>query len=124
MELIPRIRLRAVWLMLAAFAAAASVFVLAASSSAKTPHVGIKPTSSNYRFSPKRVSVGVGHKVKWSWDSDADHNVTFTKVPKGASKRSSETNDRLSFSRSFSKAGSYRYECTIHDFSGTVVAGG
>jgi plastocyanin len=125
MQITTRSTKKSLWSLLALLLLAAAIaLATAATTSAKTAHVKIKSTPSNYRFSPKKVSLAVGGKVNWSWHSDADHNVTFTKVPKGASKRSSETDDRLSFSRSFTKAGTYRYECTIHDFTGSVVAGG
>jgi plastocyanin len=78
-------------------------------------------------FKPKTVHVGVGGKVTWSWRGDGDeHNVTFRKVPKGASKRHSRTHTGGSFTRSFTKRGTYRYVCTIHEdlgMRGTVVAG-
>ena len=78
-------------------------------------------------FRPKSVHVAVGGQVKWVWRGDGDeHNVTFRKVPKGASKRHSTTKTGGSFTRSFSKRGTYRFVCTVHQdlgMKGTVVAG-
>jgi plastocyanin len=65
-------------------------------------------------FSPKNASVARGSRVTWRWRGNSLHNVTFTKVPRGASKRSSGTKDSGRFSRSFTKKGTYRYVCTIH----------
>jgi plastocyanin len=102
-------------------AAAVIALATAATTSAKTAHVKIKDTPSSYRFSPKNISVAAGGKVNWTW-SGTQHNVTFKHVPKGASKHSSGDTTHGNFTRSFSKAGTYKYECTIHDFSGTVSA--
>jgi plastocyanin len=65
-------------------------------------------------FSPKNAQVGRGGRVTWRWRGAVDHNVTFTKVPSGASKRGSGTKASGRFSRSFTKKGTYRYVCTIH----------
>jgi plastocyanin len=78
------------------------------------------------RFSPKTVHVSVGGTVTWTWKGSNDHNVTFRKVPNGASKRRAKTRSSGHFTRSFSKRGTYRYVCTIHQslgMRGTVVAG-
>jgi plastocyanin len=78
------------------------------------------------RFSPKKINVSVGGTVTWTWKGSNDHNVTFRKVPNGASKRRARTRSSGHFTRSFSKQGSYRYVCTIHEalgMRGTVVAG-
>ncbi|MEX0993523.1 MAG: plastocyanin/azurin family copper-binding protein [Solirubrobacterales bacterium] len=79
-------------------------------------------------FSPKAKQVSTGGSVKWNWRGDNDHNVTFRKVPRGASKHGSGDRSKgdRPFQRSFSKAGSYRYVCTIHEdegMRGTVKAG-
>jgi plastocyanin len=76
-------------------------------------------------FSPKRVSVRVGDRVRWSWRGKRPHDVRFRGAPRGASKRSSKIQTRGSFTRSFTKRGTYRYVCTIHvaaGMRGTVVA--
>jgi plastocyanin len=80
----------------------------------KRPSVSIK---DNF-FSPTSVSVAQGVKVTWRWRGSNDHNVKFRKVPSGASKRGAGTKSSGSFSRSFSKRGTYRYVCTIHVSSG------
>jgi len=76
-------------------------------------------------FSPKRIVVSTGGKVRWAWKGENDHNVTFRSVPKGASKKGAGTRSKGSFTRSFGKRGTYRYVCTIHEaagMKGTVVA--
>jgi plastocyanin len=76
-------------------------------------------------FSPRRVSLAVGDRVRWTWRGDNEHNVRFRRAPRGASKRGAGFRTRGSFSRSFSKRGTYRYVCTLHEdagMRGTVVA--
>jgi plastocyanin len=77
-------------------------------------------------FSPRTVRVRVRGRVTWVWKGDNPHNVTFRRVPKGASKRRASTRTSGRFTRSFGKAGRYRYVCTIHEdigMRGTVLAG-
>jgi plastocyanin len=78
-------------------------------------------------FSPRTVRVARGGKVTWVWRGENDHNVRFRKVPAGAKRpRGSSTQSSGRFSRTFSKRGTYRYVCTIHEdfgMKGKVVAG-
>jgi plastocyanin len=77
-------------------------------------------------FSPRSASVTVGGKVTWRWRGSNPHNVKFRKVPRGASKRGKGTQTSGRFSRTFSKRGTYRYVCTIHEdigMRGTVKVG-
>jgi plastocyanin len=98
---------------------AAAYAVLAVGSAAANPSVGITgDSSSTYAFAPKTVEVGKGAKVHWSWDSNAPHNVTFKKLGEASSTTASG-----SFKLKFKQAGTYKYECTIHDFKGKVVVG-
>jgi plastocyanin len=88
-----------------------------ASDVAKTPKVTITGSNINdYAFSPATVHVKKGGKVKWSWNSNAPHNVTFKKLGEA-----SDDATKGSYSLKFKKAGTYKYECTIHDFKGKVV---
>ena len=89
---------------------------------AKAKRVGVRDNS----FTPKTTRVAVGGKVTWTWKGVGDHNVTFRKVPGGASKRGARTRSSGSFTRSFTKKGTYRYVCTIHvagGMTGRVIAG-
>jgi plastocyanin len=65
-------------------------------------------------FDPRSLSIEQDDKVTWSWRGENSHNVTFTKVPRGASKRSASTRDEGRWARSFPKRGRYKYICTIH----------
>lgn len=64
-------------------------------------------------FSPRSLTIEPRQTVKWSWRGDNRHNVVFTKVPKGASKRSSKTRREGRWLRSFHKEGQYKYVCTL-----------
>jgi plastocyanin len=65
-------------------------------------------------FEPRYVEIRKGDRVAWVWKGDNSHNVTFTKVPKSASKKGAETRRRGRWSRRFVKRGYYKYVCTIH----------
>jgi plastocyanin len=105
-------------IIIAALAGAALVLVPAAATStpwhqasdAARERVAIR---DNF-FDPRSVSIEEDDKVTWSWRGENTHNVTFTKVPRGASKRSAETRDEGRWARSFRKRGLYKYICTIH----------
>jgi plastocyanin len=102
---------------LACAALALAVFAPPVSGAGK--HVTIKKTLYSYKFSPKRVDITKGKTVHWSWDSDARHNVTFGDKLDG---RHSKTRKKIDdFKVTFNKTGTFRYECTVHDFSGKVV---
>jgi plastocyanin len=88
----------------------------------KTKRVGVRDNS----FTPRTTRVAVGGKVTWTWKGVGDHNVTFRSVPSGASKRRAKTRSSGTFTRSFTKKGTYRYVCTIHEaggMTGRVIAG-
>jgi plastocyanin len=65
-------------------------------------------------FEPRFVEIRSGDRVVWVWKGDNSHNVTFTKVPKSASRKGAETRRRGRWSRKFRKRGVYKYVCTIH----------
>lgn len=78
----------------------------------------VDATTSN-TFSPKTVDIGVGGTVTWTFHS-VTHNVTFgaNAPPDGDIPNSTNT----SVARTFTAAGSYAYQCTLHPgMSGTVV---
>ena len=102
-------------LLLAAVVAAPAS--LAAGSKPKH-HVTIKGDYvSGYKFKPGTITIKKGQTVHWSWNSDAPHNVTFTK-PDKHSKTASSLSD---FHIKFKHAGTFSYQCTVHGFTGTVV---
>jgi len=81
-------------------------------------HVTIKGDYlSGYKFKPGTITIRKGQTVHWSWKSDAEHNVTFTK-PDKHSKTASKVTD---FHIKFKHAGTFSYMCTVHGFTGKVV---
>jgi plastocyanin len=62
-------------------------------------------------FSPKAATVAKGTTVVWRWQGDSPHNVVVTSGPvrfKSVVQRSG------TFRRRLTRAGTYRYVCTIH----------
>jgi plastocyanin len=107
------------------------VFALAGASLAQYPQPSTTPstpsptprtvtitgtTTSDYAFMPRTTRIKKGKKVKWAWSSNAPHNVTFRTLNKH-----SQTGDTGSFSARFKRAGTYRYFCSVHGFTGKVV---
>ena len=73
-------------------------------------------------FDPRSTGVGQGGKVTFVWRGTNRHNVHFTKVPSGASKKSSKSKRSGHFTRKFSKPGLYRYICTLYaGMRGTIT---
>ena len=65
------------------------------------------------------MTITKNHKVSWSWDSDAEHNVKFGEKLDG--KHSKTATKVTDYVIKFKKTGTFKYECTIHDFHGKVV---
>ena len=65
----------------------------------------------NIQFSPKDQTVKVGQKVTWTNEDSVDHNV---KADSGADFHSSEFGKGGTFSFTPTKAGTIKYECTLH----------
>ena len=86
------------------------------------PSTGPQQTSSvgvgNNLFSPANIQVAVGTTVTWTWDASAvTHNVTFTDGVGSGDKGANAT-----FTRAFSAAGTFQYQCTIHPgMAGSVL---
>jgi plastocyanin len=64
-------------------------------------------------FEPRSTQVQEGGRVTWSWRGMNRHNVAFTKVPAGASRRGSRTRTDGRWKRTFHKPGVYRYVCRL-----------
>ena len=90
--------------------AAAGVAVTIAVGAAVVPaHAGSSKTVAvkNNSFSPTSLSIKKGDKVVWKWtQGGVPHNVT------PGSRTSSKKG--FSYSKTFTKAGTFRYVCTIH----------
>jgi plastocyanin len=86
-----------------ALAAAIPAVALGGASAAGTHTVILK----NVRFHPATLSIKRGEKVRWLWQDSTVHNVTFHGFH-------SHTQQRGSYTVTFSRRGAFSYECTIH----------
>ncbi len=69
-------------------------------------------TLRNIAFSPKNLSISRGTTVTFTWkDERTAHNVVSKGAKRFAPIAIRETGSR---SRTFTKAGTYRYVCTLH----------
>ena len=72
---------------------------------------GVAIKMANIAFDPKDVTVKVGQKVTWTNDDSTDHNVT---ADSGADFKSDDFGKDGTFEFTPDKAGTIKYECTIH----------
>ncbi len=66
----------------------------------------------NY-FEPRSVEVLEGGVVTWKWHGENRHNIRFTKVPDGASRKGARTRDHGRWTKTFKREGVYRYVCRL-----------
>jgi plastocyanin len=72
----------------------------------------------NLRFKPDHVQVAVGQKITWRNDENIGHDV---KADAGASFASKTFDKDGTYSFTPSKAGTIKYECTLHPgMDGTI----
>ena len=65
----------------------------------------------NNSFSPKSVSVKKGGKVVWKWTQGG---VAHKSPPPTAARLETSSQKGYTFTKAFSKAGTFRYVCTLH----------
>ena len=91
-----------------------AVAVTAFAVAAVPAHAGSTKTVAvkNNSFSPGSVSIKKGDKVTWRWtQGGVPHNVT----PAGGAAGSATSSKKgFTFTKTFSKAGTFNYVCTIH----------
>ena len=83
----------------------------ASTSSSSSSGGGVAIKMHNIAFDPKAVTVKAGQKVTWTNDDSVDHNVTSQS---GESIKSDNFGKGATFSFTPTKAGTIKYECTIH----------
>ncbi len=73
---------------------------------------------SDNTFTPSSIQVAVNTTVRWSWVQGASiHNVTISDGTGSGNKSGGD-----SFSKTFSTAGTFTYQCTIHpSMTGSVL---
>lgn len=75
----------------------------------------------DFGFEPTESSVKVGDTVKWTWTGKAPHDV----LNKDGEFTSGEPKTSGDFTRTFTKAGSFAYVCTVHpNMTGTITVTG
>jgi plastocyanin len=77
--------------------------------------------AANFAFTPSHMTVPVGTTVTWEIDQpDAPHNVVSLSGP--TSFNSGQPVGKGTFRFTFTTAGTYTYECTVHtNMTGTIV---
>jgi plastocyanin len=83
----------------------------ASTSSSSSSGGGVAIKMQNIAFDPKAVTVKVGQKITWTNDDSTDHNVT---ADSGADFKSDNIGKGATFEFTPDKAGTIKYECTIH----------
>ena len=91
----------------------------ATAGAAVAPATGDTVTIQNFAFAPQTLTVKAGTKVTWTNNDSAPHTVTSTDGPSSGAATtalfdSGQMASGESFSFTFTKAGTYYYECTIH----------
>jgi plastocyanin len=90
----------------------------AASSAGATASGATTVEVKNFAFSPVDMTVAVGTKVTWKFDDSAGHTV---KSDDGTFSSPTLSNGKT-FDFTFSKAGTYSYICSIHQYmAGTIT---
>jgi plastocyanin len=92
----------------------------AATSTAAKPKAVVKKVKvADDFYSPTKLTIKVGDKVNFVWSpTNIDtHNVTLVSGPKGVSRKqftSLDGSTSFHFERTFTVAGKYHFQCTIH----------
>jgi plastocyanin len=71
---------------------------------------GTTVSMKNIKFAPTSLTVKVGQTVTWTNDDSVDHNVTAS----DGTFKSSNFGHGKTFSWKATKAGTFKYTCTIH----------
>ena len=82
-----------------------------AASSSSSSGGGVAIKMQNIAFDPKDVTVKVGQKITWTNGDSTDHNVT---ADSGADFKSKDFGNGATFDFTPDKAGTIKYECTLH----------
>jgi plastocyanin len=83
---------------------------------AATKRVGVTRSGSRFLFSPRIVTIKKGDSVRWSWSGSIPHNV------RGSGGINSGPNaTRDTYTKRFTRAGSYSVRCTLHAAIGQTM---
>jgi len=91
----------------------------ASTAAAPAPATGHTVAIQNFAFSPQTLTVKAGTNVTWTNSDSAPHTVTSTDGPSTSASPtglfdSGQLASGATFSFTFTRAGTYYYECTIH----------
>ena len=67
----------------------------------------------SFRFHPSTLTIRRGDSVRWLWEDNTEHNVTFHT-------QHSRTQEHGSYTVRFTRRGTFGYHCTIHVAEGMV----
>ena len=85
-----------------------------------TANVTVNNTLSG-GFVPATTSINLGDTVLWTWPSGSIfHNVTSTSVPQ-VWPASATLSGPATFAYTFTNAGTFPYDCSVHLFTGSIV---
>jgi plastocyanin len=80
---------------------------------------GAQVSMKDIKFNPSTVNVKVGDTVTWTNDDSVGHDVTSDTFKSGGA---GGIGGGQTFDHKFAKAGTFKYECTVHPgMTGTVV---
>jgi plastocyanin len=87
-----------------------------ATTAASTAGAGAVPVQvKNFTFHPDPVTIQKGQTIQWTFEDAVAHNVT------GSDFHSADLTSGT-YSHTFTTAGTFRYQCTIHaGMTGTVI---
>jgi plastocyanin len=87
----------------------------ATSTHAKT-HKTVVVTLKGFAMNPMTVRIKPGTTIKWIWEdgSHGDHNITPLHKKGGLLFKGVGTKTKGTYSVTFTKKGTYYYECSIH----------
>ncbi len=66
-------------------------------------------------FNPTSLTISKGTKVKFNWTGSDEHDVVKKKGPGGSFSSGATDADGVNFTHKFSKAGTYKIICTLHE---------
>ncbi|HEY1376897.1 MAG TPA: plastocyanin/azurin family copper-binding protein [Gemmataceae bacterium] len=103
-------------------AAAIAVIAIAAVGAASGHEAKVAPKVVQVKddlYTPVSVSLVKGHSVKWKWvNTIHTHNVRLNKAPAGVKKSNfasqNSSSPTYTFTRKFTKVGTYHFICSIH----------
>jgi plastocyanin len=71
-------------------------------------------TLKDLKFNPDEVTIKAGETVTWKWGENVLHNVSGDGFK-------SDNESKGTFEHTFTKAGTYNFQCTLHSgMNGTV----